>query len=122
MIALVLWVQQAVPPLSAAFWNHAYEIAAVAILLTVQSVWQRRSGSRAMETRFNSLTLAINTNRDTATAEFREVQRGMDALGSRIDQLSVKSDTFKSMVDGMLGRELSRLESDAQVTRRQRKL
>ena len=96
-------------------------IAALAVLLALQTVWQRRVGAKAMDSRVNDLRTAINANRDIATQEFAEVTRGMDGLGHRIDLWTEKTDALKDSVKGLLSREQTRLEDDAKLIRRRRR-
>ncbi len=125
MTAFLIWTQVALTPVSPTFWSHVYEIVAVALLLLVQSFWQRRSGSKSFDSKLaelgNNLRTAINANRDTATAEFAEVQRHLDGLGHRIELWAEKTNSIGKSVDGLLSREQTRLEDDAQVTRRRRR-
>ena len=106
-------------------WTKALEllpqIVALVVLLSLQTWWQRRTGSRAMESTVASLRTAIKVASDTAEAGFVRMDRSLDGMGHRIDLVEANMAGLAKSVDGLHARELTRLEDDAKATRRRRR-
>lgn len=109
------------PPL----WRDVAEIIALALLLVLQSLWQRRTGGKSFEAKLTSLgndmRTAINANRDLAAADFADVRNGVAALDHKLDLWGERTTSIGKSVEGLHARELARLEADAQPTRRRRR-
>ena len=106
-------------------WTKALEmlptILALMAMLGLQTWWQRRTGSKAMEGTVASLRTAINAVSASTEAGFIKVDHTMLEFGHRVELLSERMNGTKESVTGLLNREQTRLEDDAKASRRRRR-